>query len=522
MGYDYISFYQSHGVEDLKREGIQYLGWCPFHSDKGSERKGFSANPSSGLWFCHSCNTGGNVFDFCKSKGISPEEAPGHDPQYRKYSYQKGIKKKHNTEKSKISWEESQGKDKTPYNTEDIAIARETKRRLWICEGEKDTETMHSAGELAIGTPSASDLGGIDKIDFREIEKIILAFDNDDAGKSATDKVLKNIPWANVVKWPEDKPTGYDITDCFKEGEGFLETLEVLSEGPQEPNLGEYLRKKYDLSQTREPDIPLGYFLTTFKPLQENIDGVQPGLYIVGADTSYGKTSFVANLYLDLLQSNRDLTGIYFSLDDNKDIIINRLLAILSGLPINLIQKRIDDETPLKKLIKAYIELGELSSNQRLYIYDQADVDHVNKLEAHIKKNLRRKLFVVVDGLFNLDVEEGMDGSIRGLNIERANALKRLVDLYQIPLICTAELRKSSKGDSSKIPTPDDIMETGKFKYNANLILLLYPEDKEAYDNEDKPILKIKYAKNKLSHYRKTDQVTFLRSCSRMKDMKRS
>ena len=30
MGYDYISFYQSHGVEDLKREGSQYVGGVPF------------------------------------------------------------------------------------------------------------------------------------------------------------------------------------------------------------------------------------------------------------------------------------------------------------------------------------------------------------------------------------------------------------------------------------------------------------------------------------------------------------
>jgi replicative DNA helicase len=349
-----------------------------------------------------------------------------------------------------------------------------------------------------------------------------LAFDNDDAGRSATDRVLKNIPWANVVKWPEDKLKGYDITDCFNDGEGFLETLGVYSEGPEEPNLGDYLRQKFDLSQKREPDIPLGYFLTNFKPLQENIDGVQPGLYIVGADTSYGKTSFVANLYLDLLYSNPDLTGIYFSLDDNRDIIINRLLAIQSGLPINLIQKRIDDETTLGKLRKAYGKLEDLSFDQRLYIYDQTNVGHVDEIEVYIKKNLRRKLFVIVDGLFNLDVKEGTDGSLRGLNIERANALKSLVDVYRIPLICTAELRKSSKGDSAKIPTPDDIMETGKFKYNANLILLLYPEDKDAYDNEDNPILKIKYAKNKLSHYRKTDQVTFLRACSRMEDMKRS
>ena len=61
-------------------------------------------------------------------------------------------------------------------------------------------------------------------------------------------------------------------------------------------------------------------------------------------------------------------------------------------------------------------------------------------------------------------------------------------------------------------------METGKFKYNANLVLLLYPDNPEEYDTQESPTLNVKYAKNKLSHYRGTDKVTFNRLCSQIRE----
>ncbi len=521
--YDYIQFYSSHGVENLKKEGSQYKGYCCFHDDKGSKVKGFSVNPSSGLWKCFSCDIGGNVIDFCKRKNIPLTEAPDYDPDYRSYTYTHGTKKRHNTIKSKITWEDHQKDEKTPYNVEDIEEARSTGRRLWICEGEKDAETMHSVGELAIATPSASDLGGIDKIDFKGIDKIIIAFDHDDTGRKATDKVSALIPWADVIHFPSEKPEHYDLTDCYEEGgaEGFLETLSLWTGTVEdEPPLTEYLKRKLELSQTRDPNEPIGYRLTKFKRLQENIDGIQSGFYLVGADTSIGKTSFCVNLFLDALATNEELTGIYFSLDDNKDVVINRILAIHSGIAINKIQKRIDSDRELKALLQASSWLREISEKRRLFIYDQSDINDTKDVERNIRRRLNKPLFVVVDGLFNLDVEENTDG-IREKNIARANELKRLVDVYRIPVVCTAELRKSKQGSEGSIPTVDSIMETGKFKYNANLILLLYPDDINAYDQYEEATVAIKYAKNKLSHYRGTDTVTFHRTYSGMDDMKR-
>jgi hypothetical protein len=58
-------------------------------------------------------------------------------------------------------------------------------------------------------------------------------------------------------------------------------------------------------------------------------------------------------------------------------------------------------------------------------------------------------------------------------------------------------------------------METGKFAYNANLVLMLYPEKWEDYDVQDEPKMFLKFEKNKLSHVRGRQEYTFERATGR-------
>ncbi|MBN1364242.1 MAG: hypothetical protein JW976_05485, partial [Syntrophaceae bacterium] len=58
---DYV---QSRGVK-LSKNGKEYKGLCPFHEDTNPS---FSVNPIMNLWFCHSCNDGGDVIKFVEMK----------------------------------------------------------------------------------------------------------------------------------------------------------------------------------------------------------------------------------------------------------------------------------------------------------------------------------------------------------------------------------------------------------------------------------------------------------------------
>jgi len=530
MATSYIDFYSQH-VEDLKKEGSQYMGWCPFHPDKGSKQKGFSVNPDNGLWICFSCGTGGNSINFCQKKGMDTKEAPDHDPGYHLYSYGVGISKKKPKPELKTKggknefWVGTEGEglpnDMKPFNHQAINQARKLKRTLWICEGEKDTLTMMDAGELAVGIPSATTDKVLDAVSLDGIHKVIIACDNDDAGKKATERILKRFPWALKIEWDQNKTKGYDVTDLKNEmGENFIKSLEklVVDNDPFYP-LTEVLMDKHERDQARDPDKLLGYTLQKFKTLAKNIDGVQPGFYIVGAETNTGKTAFLCNFTLDLLDSNDELTGIYFSLDDNKDTILNRFLSINTDIPLNQVQRPQKTDKHKEMLQKGYDYLFKMAEDDRLSLRDASEIQDIDALELEIKRRMNRPLFVVIDGLYNLDVG-GPGADIRKENIERANKLKNLADVYRIPVICTGELRKKDRGASAdRTPSIDDLMETGKFAYNANLVLLIYPEKWEDYNAEDEPTLNLKYAKNKLSHVRKTDKIKFIRKTSQIKEV---
>ena len=45
----------------LRKRGVNYVGLCPFHSEKTPS---FSVSPSKGLCKCFSCGKGGNVVHF--------------------------------------------------------------------------------------------------------------------------------------------------------------------------------------------------------------------------------------------------------------------------------------------------------------------------------------------------------------------------------------------------------------------------------------------------------------------------
>lgn len=295
--------------------------------------------------------------------------------------------------------------------------------------------------------------------------------------------------------------------------EKHIDKLRDLRGLKSEPSiaLDTYLEEKYQKDSKRERDTLLGYKLKKFSEIAKKIDGIQPGLYIIGSETNTGKTAFLTNLFLDLFDTNPELRGMYFSLDDNKDVIIDRFISIITRIDINKAKRKQDNKRDQDKVKGAYEKLEGFWKKGRLDIKDLSEINHIDTLETEIRGKVKGNFFVAIDGIYNLEVGKGYSG-IREENIERAQKVKALVDIYKIPILCTGELRKKTPGQSEKrTPTRDDIMETGKFSYNSTLIWLLYPEDRENFEEGSSPILRLKFDKNKLSSFTGYQKLEFIK-----------
>jgi hypothetical protein len=199
----------------------------------------------------------------------------------------------------------------------------------------------------------------------------------------------------------------------------------------------------------------------------------------------------------------------YFSLDDSRRYTAYRFLSILSQLHINKIQKPQIDPANFNKIVDARNKFLDLVDTGRLIVKDLGDITHIDQLQSIITSvNDLNKLVVFVDGLYNLEVTADGNQGIRIENIERAQKIKQIVDTYKIPFLSTGELRKKTKNEGKNTkPTLSDLMETGKYAYNANVVWLLSSHKVDPLTNVD--TLSLEFAKNKLSDFKGEQYLVF-------------
>jgi|GEM_PF-972755 len=329
---DYVTFYKKH-VEGLSKAGDWYRGWCPFHSDHGSKHKGFTLNPTNGLWKCYSeCETAGpgwhNTVTFCEKMSLPIEESPDYDPHYRRYGYSGGSvhKKPHKGLKSKSihdAWEGTkENRNKVPYNLEAIFLARKEKKPLWICEGAKDTETMLDAGELAVGIPTASSYKVMEGQILSDLKEVIIACDNDSAGKNAASKLKDMFPSAKVIVWPETFPQGFDVTDLKKVAEEKKKHFIML--------LRRFARDDMWLDEAdmipsflRKVKRGTKFYKTGFDTLDNRIGGLMPeAVHVIQGGSSIGKTTFCKQLADQVHEISPELPVFFFTLEDSLTTVL--------------------------------------------------------------------------------------------------------------------------------------------------------------------------------------------------------
>ena len=298
-----------------------------------------------------------------------------------------------------------------------------------------------------------------------------------------------------------------------------LQTEYWRAKEPEQVKLDDFLAAKKNRDAERNAGDRIGFALQDFAEIDRELLGLQSGLYIIAADPNIGKTALMVSLMIDVLNSNADASCLFYSMDDSRDMIVNRLLAHLADMRINDVRFKMADDRQKQLLENAYQLLTRWFQEGRIDIREGSDFLTMSRINSEIRRHdNREKLVVFIDGLYNVPLETAHD-SIRVENIERANQVKQLVRSFKVPVIATAEFRKQGREESAqakKERTLHDIMETGKYGYNADLAILLSPKDVEAYREQDEPIIVADFSKNKLESFRGSMEFKFIRAKSVM------
>lgn len=267
-------------------------------------------------------------------------------------------------------------------------------------------------------------------------------------------------------------------------------------------------KKRRDSGVTNFEGVCSGYPI-----LDETLGSFQKGaLYYVGARSSMGKTTFLLNLIVNML--NKHKIG-FFSLEMEENIVAQKLVCILTDIKYNWLSKGQLTQTQIDTLF----EYQEPLKKSPLFIEGPSAMN-IQILSSRAK---RMKASHDIDILF-IDYLTRIKTSGKGFNKhlevdEISKGLQHLAKELNIPIVCMAQLNRASasKTKDGKVlpPTLVDFRESGSIEEDCDGAILLHrPEYYNKLDNPGQ--IQVIVAKNRIEGT--LENIAF--SCEAMKSEK--
>ena len=201
-----------------------------------------------------------------------------------------------------------------------IAFTQNADQPIFIVEGEIDALSIMEVGGVAVGLGSTSNANKlVDELKDKKLERpLILALDNDSAGRRAQDELAKllqdkKIPYITAELTTEDVKDPNEM--LVKNRETFKARVEEAIKDDKEKYL-ETSTDNYiqDFLNGIADSVNTPCISTGFKGIDEALDGgLYEGLYIVGAISSLGKTTLVTQIADQVAKQGHDV--LIFSLE---------------------------------------------------------------------------------------------------------------------------------------------------------------------------------------------------------------
>jgi replicative DNA helicase len=350
---------------------------------------------------------------------------------------------------------------------------------IFLCEGVFDALSFEELGYPAISINSTSNSSKLIDLIIQNKQKhkdtiFSIAFDHDKAGKEAQENILNELNQAGLHAEPFLYPEYYkDINDCLLDNRPFLEDLVYLFiETIGAPDaVSRSLSIFVDQLDKQTPPEPIS---TGFRRIDEALGGgLSPGLYVLGAISSLGKTTLALQMANNIANTGQDV--LFFSLEMSKMEMIAKSISSMTGGIAR--EKKASVGATVRDVMRGDIDFGTFcrvledykKSGKHLSVVEGNFDTTVMSIWERVRKHIARRMKPVVFVDYLQIITPASERTSDKQNIDRAvTTMKRMSREFDIPVILISSLNR----DGYTTPVSyTSFKESGCIEYSADVIM---------------------------------------------------
>jgi len=258
----------------------------------------------------------------------------------------------------------------------------------------------------------------------------------------------------------------------------FLESklMELTSEASQAyVRLADELRDVIlDVEATYKRGGAISGITTGFKGLDDLTDGFHASEFIVvGARPSVGKSAITLNMALQQVKKGCKVG--YMSAEMPSKLLIQRLLSEISMINQRSIRNGLLTATDFARMGDGAAKLYEYD----FYIYDKPNM-HLSDLKSQARRmKMHNQIEIIYVDYLTLISPDNRSVPRHEQVAEMSRSFKALSRELEIPVVVASQLKRESE---DRTPQISDLRESGSIEQDADMILLLSPQETHNVD----------------------------------------
>jgi archaellum biogenesis ATPase FlaH len=351
---------------------------------------------------------------------------------------------------------------------------------VFLVEGEFDAMTFEQAGYKAVSLPNAQyQPTPEDKDLLLSAESVILAGDNDDAGKKAMTKLFREMRERTfLLQWPEGVKDAnqFFLETCGRDVSVFRTKIDgLVAAARSKPMEGVYDVRQRLLTQDRESSIDHPSRLRFSLPALDQMAIIDPGTVTTfySTDSGMGKTTLVFQETL-------------YGAMANKEVVVNYQAEMSPDQIDTILASHLLRKDRLTLTAEDYKTAGRLlPADVKYYIGRNTSFTTMTEVLDLIESAARRfgATVVVLDNLHFLSRNE--QDPIKA----QANAMQRITNMagaLDLKFILVHQARKADQNHKRKVTHVSDLDGSKAVQNDSSFIFSIHREEiKHARDGEN-------------------------------------